>query len=664
MLRPHSWTNDFDCQLTPSVCPHAPGDSTDMPDSLSAVEIQDRRHDWLDKNVPTHSSPATGTRQASVPGVKVTPNERGYSPDVDSGKDSGRQHRHRSRSRSRTSRTTASGVGSEALSANSNRRRRSEGGESANVKRVNDRREVSFGPASSSPPRREQTDEAPPVVRPAPLLIEDKQVALIRVQLAEREVNGVDDAAIAEELEAQGGHVGRTVNRLKNRHENRPVALPAPVHSRRSGSEHTAAEIAANVAQTAAVAGGVQQRRQDEAALRYYTKAFKVESGRHATPSPAPHLGFKGPAPLRRVRLSQVSYRYLWLHRSPSSEEDWRPMTRTRARLDGTGENTAAAGTSVSDESAKKSGWFLQASTMPVGRSFDHEDLLAEPLETLDALEKDMDEKLRQVRSAQNAKHVADRLTELASLSASMRFLPVAKPPSESQSEQGSNSRANPVGDAEATDEVDGAGEPSLHVQTTNAAGAIKSATEVQTLTFRLRLRGALDSSRCEIATLLLILVYGLLVLFHLGVEGLDLDDWNSVYLFVDALFLSIFMIEIILRLYVFGSRYCSNILNVADSFAISFSFAITLLEVAGVNLGGGEESGGQAEDGENEMLKKLAILLRFLRIGRLVTVLMRTMRTLEHMAETSENELDLNGNAVPDDATFSGERATSDALP
>tara|TARA_B110001469_G_scaffold89953_1_gene85366 strand:+ start:1363 stop:2382 length:1020 start_codon:yes stop_codon:yes gene_type:complete len=339
-------------------------------------------------------------------------------------------------------------------------------------------------------------------------------------------------------------------------------------------------------------------------------------------------------------------------------------MTRTRARLDGTGENTAAAGTSVSDESAKKSGWFLQASTMPVGRSFDHEDLLAEPLETLDALEKDMDEKLRQVRSAQNAKHVADRLTELASLSASMRFLPVAKPPSESQSEQGSNSRANPVGDAEATDEVDGAGEPSLHVQTTNAAGAIKSATEVQTLTFRLRLRGALDSSRCEIATLLLILVYGLLVLFHLGVEGLDLDDWNSVYLFVDALFLSIFMIEIILRLYVFGSRYCSNILNVADSFAISFSFAITLLEVAGVNLGGGEESGGQAEDGENEMLKKLAILLRFLRIGRLVTVLMRTMRTLEHMAETSENELDLNGNAVPDDATFSGERATSDALP
>ena len=331
-------------------------------------------------------------------------------------------------------------------------------------------------------------------------------------------------------------------------------------------------------------------------------------------------------------------------------------MTRTRARLDGTGDNTPAAGTSVSDESAKKSGWFLQASQ--VGRSFDQEDLLAEPLETLDALEKDMDEKLQLVRNAQNAKHVADRRAELSSLSASMRFLPVAKPPSESQSEQGSNSRASSVGDAEATDEVDGAGEPSLHMQTTNAAGAIETATEAQTLSFRLRLRGALESSRCEIATLLMILVYGLLVLFDLGVEGLDLDAWISTFLVVDALFLSIFMIEIILRLYVFGPGYCGNVLNIADSFAISFSFAVTLLEVAGVNLGG-EDSGGQGED---EMLKKLAILLRFLRIGRLVTVMMRTMRTLEHMAESGGNDLDLNGNAVPDDATFSGESATFDA--
>ena len=161
-------------------------------------------------------------------------------------------------------------------------------------------------------------------------------------------------------------------------------------------------------------------------------------------------------------------------------------MTRTRARLDGTGENMPEAATSVSEESGKKAGRFLQTSAMQFGRSFDHEDLLAEPLEALDELEKDMDEKLRQVRSAKNAKHVADRLQELSSLSASMRFLPVANSPSASgrPSEQGSpsrgnsraSSRVNSGGDAEATDELDSAGAPSFYSQTTNAAGSPKTA--------------------------------------------------------------------------------------------------------------------------------------------------------------------------------------------
>ena len=155
---------------------------------------------------------------------------------------------------------------------------------------------MSFGPdsdpasLSSLPPRRQQTDEASPVVRSAPLLIENNKVVLVRAQLAEHGIADVDDAAIAKELEAQGGHVGRTASRLKSRHE----AILAAAHSRRSAPEQTAAEIAANVAQSAAVAGGAQQRRHDEAALRYYTKAFTVEHGRHAAaPPPASHLGLK-----------------------------------------------------------------------------------------------------------------------------------------------------------------------------------------------------------------------------------------------------------------------------------------------------------------------------------------------------------------------------------
>jgi len=151
-----------------------------------------------------------------------------------------------------------------------------------------------------------------------------------------------------------------------------------------------------------------------------------------------------------------------------------------------------------------------------------------------------------------------------------------------------------------------------------------------------------------------LILVYGLIVLFDLAVEGLDLDVWNNVIILViDVLFLSVFMIEIMLRLFIFGLRYCNNLLNLVDSAAITFSFAITLVEVAGVNLGEKDSDGEEAEG--SELMQKLAILLRFLRVGRLVTVMMRTMRTFEHMTDVSEHSLDLNGNAVKDDVTFCG---------
>ena len=48
-------------------------------------------------------------------------------------------------------------------------------------------------------------------------------VDIVRARLADRGVNSsthghvASDAAIAEELKAQGGHIGRTVNRLLNR---------------------------------------------------------------------------------------------------------------------------------------------------------------------------------------------------------------------------------------------------------------------------------------------------------------------------------------------------------------------------------------------------------------------------------------------------------------
>ena len=303
-------------------------------------------------------------------------------------------------------------------------------------------------------------------------------------------------------------------------------------------------------------------------------------------------------------------------------------MTRTRARLDGTSDKPQPAPTSAIEESARKSGQFLQASATQVGRSFNQQDLLAEPLETLEAIEKDVEEKLRQVRSAQNSKRADDQRADLARLTASVNFGKSAHflPITETKPEV--NSEANSVGDAETADEVGDLGEPSLRVA--NAVGVTNAAVTTQIANLRLRLRGALESSRCETATLLMILIYGLTVLFDLALEGLSLDVWISVYLVVDALFLSIFMIEILMRLFVFGPRYCSNIFNLVDSTVIIFSFAITFVEVAGVNLGvaGSDGQGTDADDSEgddilgDDMLKKLAGYLPLLRIGRLVTVI------------------------------------------
>ena len=312
-------------------------------------------------------------------------------------------------------------------------------------------------------------------------------------------------------------------------------------------------------------------------------------------------------------------------------------MTRTRARLDGTSDEPPLATTSAIEESARKPGQFLQTSATQAGRSFDEQDLLAEPLETLEEIEKEIEEKLRQVRSAQNSKRADDpraelsRLMECVHFGRSARLLPIADlKPSASQSEPEVNLEADSVADAKATDEVEDLAEPSLHVQIANVAGVTNAAAATQTANLRLRLRGALESSRCETATLLMILIYGLLVLFDLAIKGLSLDVWISVYLVVNALFLSIFMIEILMRLFVFGPRYCSNIFNLVDSTVIIFSFAITFVEVAGVNLGvaGSDGQGTDADDSEgddilgDDMLKKLAGYLPLLRIGRLVTVI------------------------------------------
>ena len=98
---------------------------------------------------------------------------------------------------------------------------------------------------------------------------------------------------------------------------------------------------------------------------------------------------------------------------------------------------------------------------------------------------------------------------------------------------------------------------------------------------------------RCEVTTLVLVLLYGFLVLVDLAISGLHLAEWEAAYLLIDLIFLCLFLLEVVLRLFAFGLAYMRSLINLVDAFAIIISFAITLLESTGtLQLLVGETSG------------------------------------------------------------------------
>lgn len=189
----------------------------------------------------------------------------------------------------------------------------------------------------------------------------------------------------------------------------------------------------------------------------------------------------------------------------------------------------------------------------------------------------------------------------------------------------------------------------------------------------RKRMQVVIESPRAETATLLLVLVYGLVVLFDLGVQGLvidgRMDGWKDAFTVIDVTFLSVFMIEVLMRLFVFGPRYFASFLNLVDASAIALSFVITILDMTGtLELGDdpSDDAPGELDEGEEagkdaEFLKKVSMVVRFLRVGRLVSVMMRSMKTAQSMAD--RGSIDANGNPVADDENFCGSyRMTQEA--
>ena len=168
------------------------------------------------------------------------------------------------------------------------------------------------------------------------------------------------------------------------------------------------------------------------------------------------------------------------------------------------------------------------------------------------------------------------------------------------------------------------------HDKTGNACVDCRHANAV----VRTRLRRLIGSQQCETFVLFVVLLYGVLVLFDLGVHGLRIERWEKATFVLDLIFLSFFTAEVLLRLYAFGVLYIFNVLNLVDGAAIVVSFVVAVLEVSDVVETGWtkETDGSIREDDERTPIQKLAILTRFLRVFRLVSVMMRSMRVARDM--------------------------------
>ena len=175
-----------------------------------------------------------------------------------------------------------------------------------------------------------------------------------------------------------------------------------------------------------------------------------------------------------------------------------------------------------------------------VRRSLDQQDLAAEPIESLEEIAKDLEKTLGQVRSAKDAKRAEAKRAEVNTLGAGMRFVSAQRglnvQLSASQVGPADDSKADPAVDLPKLASQTDLAKAGLSCTTDSTEAGLNGVTDLVTesadaeegaeegadvaptnklrrrLTLqRLRLRGVLESSQCETATLLLILIYGLL---------------------------------------------------------------------------------------------------------------------------------------------------------
>ena len=88
---------------------------------------------------------------------------------------------------------------------------------------------------------------------------------------------------------------------------------------------------------------------------------------------------------------------------------------------------------------------------------------------------------------------------------------------------------------------------------------------------------------RLELGVIILVLLYA--VVLFVGISIGDSADAEVVAAFgiVDAAFLSVFMLELVLKLFALGCKYLQDCLNLIDAIIVVVSFVVMVLEQAKV---------------------------------------------------------------------------------
>ena len=100
--------------------------------------------------------------------------------------------------------------------------------------------------------------------------------------------------------------------------------------------------------------------------------------------------------------------------------------------------------------------------------------------------------------------------------------------------------------------------------------------------------RRAFDSFACELLVITLVIFYALIIftdLAYTAARDREAPEWDEAMRHCDLVLLSVFMLEICLRLFGFGLDYLRDCINVVDAVVVLVSWVITLLPPSMVKL-------------------------------------------------------------------------------